>query len=127
MILLASLLFAGCAAQSPVEIDPLPSWQAGEARARVMSWLDGVTVPGSPAWQAPAERIAVFDHDGTLIVEQPLVQMAFIFDRVRHLAPAHPDWRDTVPFATVLAGDDKALAELGFRERAPLMDAARPA
>ncbi len=124
-LLLATLLLAGCAAQSRGESDALPGWRDGEAKTRVLDWLDSVTRPDSPAWQAPADRIAVFDHDGTLIVEQPLVQMAFIFDRVRQLAPANPDWSATQPFATVLSGDQAALAELGFRERAPLMDAAQ--
>jgi hypothetical protein len=65
---------------------------------------------------APAERIATFDNDGTLWVEQPMyVQMAFALDRVKALAPLHPEWKDTQPFKAVLERDMKTLAEAGER------------
>jgi hypothetical protein len=65
-----------------------------------------VTKAGSKDFVPQAERIAVFDNDGTLWCEQPLyIQFAFAIDRVRALAPQHPEWKDTEPFKSVLAGD----------------------
>ena len=65
-------------------------------------------MPASPYFVPPAERIAVFDNDGTLWGEQPLyVQLAFALDRVKALAPAHPEWKDREPFASLLKGDVK--------------------
>jgi hypothetical protein len=57
----------------------------------------------------PAERIAVFDNDGTLWAEQPMYfQAFFVFERVKALAPQHPEWKTQEPFASVLKGDMKA-------------------
>ncbi|MEN8255992.1 MAG: HAD family hydrolase, partial [Verrucomicrobiota bacterium] len=68
--------------------------------------VEAVTTPGSADYVAPAERIAVFDNDGTLWCEQPLyVQALFTFDRIRQLAPQHPEWQEEEPFASVLKGD----------------------
>jgi phosphoglycolate phosphatase-like HAD superfamily hydrolase len=73
-----------------------------------------VTREGSPDFVPPPERIATFDNDGTLWVEQPMyIQMAFTLDRVKALTPQHPEWRDQQPFKAVLEGDLKALAANG--------------
>jgi phosphoglycolate phosphatase-like HAD superfamily hydrolase len=89
--------------------DPLPSWNDGTARRRVLAFVEGVTREGGPSYVPPAERIAVFDNDGTLWAEQPMYfQAFFIFDRIRALAPQHPEWKDREPFASVLKGDVKA-------------------
>jgi phosphoglycolate phosphatase-like HAD superfamily hydrolase len=65
-----------------------------------------VTTAGSPDLVPVAERIAVFDNDGTLWAEQPMYfQALFVFDRVRQLAPQHPEWKDQAPFSFVLKGD----------------------
>jgi phosphoserine phosphatase len=110
MILLAT--FAAAFAQS----DPLPSWNDGAVKKSITDFVTRVTTQGSPDFVAPAERIATFDNDGTLWVEQPMyVQMAFALDRVKALAPLHPEWRDTQPFKAVLEGDMKTLAESGER------------
>jgi phosphoserine phosphatase len=86
--------------------DPLPSWNDGPAKQGLVSFVTQVTTAGGPAFTPPAERIAVFDNDGTLWGEQPLyVQLAFALDRVRSLAPQHPEWHTREPFATLLAGD----------------------
>ena len=77
--------------------------------APVVSFVDEVTKPGSPDFVPPAERIAVFDNDGTLWAEQPMYfQAFFIFDRIQALAPQHPEWKEQEPFASVLRGDVKA-------------------
>jgi phosphoglycolate phosphatase-like HAD superfamily hydrolase len=101
--------------------DPLPSWNEGPAEQGIISFVEKVTKEGSPAFVPPAERIAVFDNDGTLWCEQPLpVQLYFALDRVKTLAPQHPEWKTKEPFAsllkgdlkTALAGGDHALLEL---------------
>jgi hypothetical protein len=93
---------------------PLPSWSEGPKKAAILKFVADVTKEGSPSFVPPAERIAVFDNDGTLWCEQPMyVQMAFVFDRVKDLAPRHPDWKTTQPYQAVLEGDFKALAAQG--------------
>ena len=90
-----------------VEIpDALPSWNDGPARQAIVRFVARVAGEGSPEYVAPAERIAVFDNDGTLWAEQPVyVQLAFTLDRVKALAPQHPEWRSQEPFASALKGD----------------------
>ena len=86
--------------------DPLPSWNAGAAKQSVAAFVDKVSRPGSPEFVPAAERIAVFDNDGTLWGEQPVpVQLYFALDRVKALAPQHPEWKDKEPFASLLKGD----------------------
>jgi phosphoserine phosphatase len=94
--------------------DVLPSWNDTSTKQSIVHFVDTVTKPGSPAYVAPAERIAVFDNDGTLWSEQPMyVQLAFALDRVKALAPQHPEWKAKQPFKAALEGDMKALAESG--------------
>ncbi len=96
--------------------DPLPSWNAGPAKDAILAFTRRVTTPGSPDFVPPAERIAVFDNDGTLWAEYPLpVQAYFVFDRIRALAPEHPEWRAREPFASALRGDVKAVLASGER------------
>ncbi|VGO17867.1 hypothetical protein PDESU_06469 [Pontiella desulfatans] len=88
--------------------DPLPSWNAGPAKQAILDFVKSTTSPGSENHVPPAERIAVFDNDGTLWSEQPLYfQALFIFDRIKQLAPQHPEWKAQEPFASVLKGDTK--------------------
>jgi phosphoserine phosphatase len=88
------------------QADALPSWNDGPARQRIVEFVTTVTDPTSPSYVPPAERIAVLDNDGTLWTEQPMYfQLAFVLDRVRQLAPQHPEWQTTEPFRSVLAGD----------------------
>jgi len=100
-------LLIGCQAIAPAS-DALPSWNDGAAKQSIVEFIARVTRQGGPAYVAPAERIAVFDNDGTLWAEQPMYfQLAFILDRVRALAPKHPEWKDKQPFKAVLEGDLK--------------------
>src|SRR4051812_28597895 len=88
--------------------DPLPSWNDTAAKRGIVTFVDRVTKPGSPYLVPPAERIATFDNDGTLWAEQPIYfQLAFALDRVKALAPLHPEWKDKEPFASLLKGDLK--------------------
>jgi len=112
----AVALLAACArsvcAQSPPagsEADPLPAWRDGAAKQAILRFVEKTTQAGSPDFVAPAERIAVFDNDGTLWAEQPMYfQALFMLDQVKSLAPRHPEWRTQEPFASLLAGDVKA-------------------
>jgi phosphoserine phosphatase len=88
----------------------LPAWRDGPSRAAIVSFVGRVTTPGTPAFVRESERIAVFDNDGTLWSEQPMYfQLFFALDRVKALAPAHPEWATQEPFKSVLAGDMKGV------------------
>ena len=94
--------------------DPLPSWNDTAAKHNIESFVDRVTKEGGKDFVPPAERIATFDNDGTLWVESPVyTQIAFAFDRVKAMAPQHPEWKTTQPFKGVLEGDMKAVAATG--------------
>jgi phosphoserine phosphatase len=89
--------------------DPLPSWNDTAPKRALLAFVQKVTTRSSPDHVPPAERIAVFDNDGTLWSEQPMYfQAFFIFDRIKALAPQHPEWKDKEPFASVIKGDVKA-------------------
>jgi hypothetical protein len=88
--------------------DALPSWNEGKAKQAVVDFVKRVTTKGGKDFVLPAERIAVFDNDGTLWAEQPMYfQLAFALDRVKALAPQRPEWKDKEPFASLLKGDLK--------------------
>lgn len=90
--------------------DPLPSWADTAPKKAIVAFVEKVTVPGSPDFVAPAERIATFDHDGCLWAEQPMyAQLAFALDRVKALAPQHPEWKEKQPFKAALEGDLKTV------------------
>ncbi|WP_409934798.1 HAD family hydrolase [Rhizobium leguminosarum] len=94
--------------------EALASWNDTAAKARIMDFVKATTTEGSEGYVAPADRIAVFDNDGTLWSEQPVYnQLAFVFDRVKALAPEHPEWKTKEPYKSVLAGDLKGVAENG--------------
>ncbi|MHC4787332.1 MAG: HAD family hydrolase [Planctomycetota bacterium] len=114
-VLAALICATGCATGgAAAPHDALPSWNDGPARSAITDFVGSVTTEGSPDFVPPPERIAVFDNDGCLWSEQPAYfQLLFAIDRVRHLAPQHPEWRTTQPFKAVLDGDMHALAESG--------------
>jgi hypothetical protein len=108
----------GCAVQQPTHVtlseEPLPSWNEGEAKQRIVEFVETVTDESGTEFVPPQERIAVFDNDGTLWSEQPMYfQLAFALDRVKTLAPMHPEWKEKQPFKAVLEDDLKALMEGG--------------
>jgi len=89
-------------------VDPLPSWNEGATKHAVTNFVERVTAEGSPDFVPAAERIATFDNDGTLWAEQPMYfQFLFALDRVKVLAPQHPEWKEQEPFASLLKGDVK--------------------
>ena len=113
---IAALLCLFLAQTAAAQTDPLPSWNDGPTKHAITDFVQAVTRDGTRDYVPPAERIAVFDNDGTLWPEQPIyVQMAFALDRVRALAPQHPEWKERQPFKAVLDNDMKALAASGER------------
>lgn len=106
---LCCLLTAQC-----IAADPLPSWNDGPAKKSIMEFVERVTRRDSPEYLEPSRRIAVFDNDGTLWSEQPAYfQAMFVFDRIRQMAPDHPEWKDQLPYSAVLKGDMKTALEGG--------------
>jgi len=96
--------------------EALPSWNDGPAKKAIVEFVSRVVTTGGPDYVEPAERIAVFDNDGTLWSEQPIYgQFAFALDRVKALAPQHPEWTSKEPFASVLKGDLKGALAGGER------------
>jgi hypothetical protein len=117
-VLFAALLTAFTAA---AQTDPLPSWNDTATKKGIVTFVEKLTKQGSPDFVPPPERIATFDNDGTLWTEQPMYsQLFFALDRVKALAPKHPEWKSKEPFASLLKGDvkkalaggEKAIAEI---------------
>jgi len=97
--------------------DPLPSWNDGPTKQAILNFVKTSTDPSSPSFVPPEQRIATFDQDGTTWVEHPLyVQVIFALDRVVALAPQHPEWKTTPPFAAVLADDKAAMAKFTTKD-----------
>src|SRR4051794_15541328 len=94
--------------------DPLPSWNDGPTKQSITTFVARVTTQGGPDFVPVDQRVATFDNDGTLWVEQPIfAQLAFALGRVKALAPLNPEWKDKQPFKAVLEGDMNTLAESG--------------
>jgi len=97
--------------------DPLPSWNDGVAKQAILEFVRRTTEVGSPDFVPPAERIAVFDQDGTLWVEHPVYsQVIYCLDRVGPLVKAKPELTGREPFRTVLSGNREAIARLSTRD-----------
>ena len=103
----------GGPAAAPVVVDPLPSWNDGPTKKAILSFVAAVTREGADTFVPAAERVAVFDHDGTLACEKPLAHGMFLVDRVRALVERQPDMADEEPFATLLTGDVEFVRKLG--------------
>jgi hypothetical protein len=96
---LALLVIVGVATPAHAQPDPLPSWNDGAAKAAILGFVADVTTESGPDFVPASERIATFDNDGMLWVEQPVYNQAvFARDRVEATAPAHPEWATTQPF-----------------------------
>ena len=107
------------------QTDALPSWNDGATKKSITDFVAKVTMQGGTEVVPPAERIAVFDNDGTLWCEQPeYFQAVFALDRVKAMAPSHPEWKSQQPFKAFLSGDRKVLAERGEKALLTLVAAA---
>jgi phosphoserine phosphatase len=101
--------FQGCATT-----DPLPSWNEGAAKESIITFVEKTTTPSDADFVEEADRIAVFDNDGTLWAEQPMYfQLAFVLERLVQLAPQHPEWKTEQPFKAALEKDMKTLHTYG--------------
>ena len=113
LVLTTAFLVLG-AHQGLAQSDPLPSWNDGAAKKSILDFVARTTTQGGADFVPVDRRIATFDNDGTLWSEQPVYfQIAFAFDRIKALAPQHPEWKTKEPFKTILSGDRAALAKLG--------------
>jgi phosphoglycolate phosphatase-like HAD superfamily hydrolase len=117
LLIAAALLATAWCARAETN---LPSWSEVPARAAIVEFVGAVTREGSPDFVPEAERIAVFDNDGTLWSEQPLYfQLVFVLDEVKAAAAQHPEWKDNPAYQAVAANDREALAKLGHK---PLLE-----
>ncbi|MEM6798051.1 MAG: HAD family hydrolase [Planctomycetota bacterium] len=116
------LLVASASACGARADEPLPSWKPGVAKSAVLDFVAAVTDEDSPAFVPAAERVAVFDNDGTLWPEKPYYfQLQFAIDRVKSLAPNRPEWRERPAIQAAIRGDMAALAESGHAGVAELV------
>ena len=107
-------MFASLCTSALAQTDPLPSWNDGSVKKSITDFVARVTAQGGADFVAVPERIAVFDNDGTLWTEQPYYfQLAFAIDRIKAMAPQHPEWKTKQPFKALLEGDKQALAAAG--------------
>ena len=112
--LAAAILVVFCPAAQVQAADPLPSWNDSATKQSIIDFVSKVTKEGGPDFVKPEERVATFDNDGTLWIEQPLYnQFVFAIDEVKKQANQHPEWKTKEPFKSVLAGDMKAVAAMG--------------
>ena len=123
VLAVVAIALAGCGSTPRAE-DALGSWRGGASRDRIVEFVDRVTDPHGSAYVPEDQRVAVFDHDGTIWAEQPVYfQFSFAMDRVRELAPGHPEWRTTEPFRSALAGDIAGVLATGEEGVAALLEA----
>jgi phosphoglycolate phosphatase-like HAD superfamily hydrolase len=121
----ASLVLTLSFGHAHAQNDALPSWNDGAAKKAITDFVARVTTQGSVDFVPPAERLAVFDNDGTLWCEQPeYFQALFALDHVRAMAPQHPEWKEKEPFKSFLADDKQALAAQGEKGLIELVEAA---
>ncbi len=126
-ILIVVIVFISCRESNPpgemtATIDLLPSWNEGETKKAITEFITATTTEGNASFVPVADRIAVFDNDGTLWAEQPLYfQLAFALDEVKRMAPQHPEWKTKEPFKWLLEGDMKKFMAGGMKSLGPVM------
>jgi len=105
-------------------IEKMPSWNAGKSSTEILQFVERVCKVGGKSYVKPADRIAVFDNDGTLWAEQPMYfQLLFTLDLVKKMAPQHPEWKTQEPFKSVLEGNTKKALEGGEKVLIELLQA----
>jgi phosphoglycolate phosphatase-like HAD superfamily hydrolase len=120
--LLLSIVVVFLYAATAQAADPLPSWNDGPTKTSIIKFVKDVTDKNSSVYVSPDERIATFDNDGTLWPSHPMyTQLAFALDRIKQLAPQHPEWKTKQPFKAVLDNDMKTLAASGEKGLAELV------
>lgn len=112
ILLFIILIIFNLAAYATPAVDPLPSWNEGNAKKAILDFINVTTDKKNPQYVPPEKRVATFDQDGTLWVEQPMyTQVLFAIDRVIALAPKHPEWKTKEPFKSLLTHDKAAIAK----------------
>ena len=112
----AVILALGAVSAASAAEDPLPSWNDGSTKKAILEFVAAVTDEDGKDYVEPADRITVFDHDGTLWLEYPIyTQILFGFERAKKLAPQHPEWKTTQPFKALLEGDMKTVGASGMK------------
>jgi phosphoglycolate phosphatase-like HAD superfamily hydrolase len=110
-------LLLAWAAPAMAQTDPLPSWNDGPTKQAIVAFVKETTTPGGAGFVPVAERIATFDQDGTLWVEQPMYsQVIYCLDRVPAVVRTKPELANVEPFKTVLSGDHAAIARLAMHD-----------
>ncbi len=110
---------------SAADYDPLPSWNDGAAKKAIVEFVRVTTDKAGPKFVPPEQRIAAFDQDGTLWVEQPMyTQVIYCLDRVRAVVKERPQLKDREPFKTVLSGNREAIARLPWKDLDEVITAA---
>jgi phosphoglycolate phosphatase-like HAD superfamily hydrolase len=127
-IVLAPFLAVGIVASlctgALAQTDPMPSWNDGTVKKSITDFVVRVTTQGGPDFVAVPERIATFDNDGTLWTEQPYYfQFAFALDRIKAMAPQHPEWKSKQPFKALLERDKQALSAAGEKGLIEILEA----
>jgi phosphoglycolate phosphatase-like HAD superfamily hydrolase len=111
---IVSMLLPAFIGAAFAQTDPLPSWNDGAVKSSITDFVARVTREGGPDFVKPEDRIATFDNDGTLWTEHPVYfQFAFAVDRIKAMAPSHPEWKTQQPFKALLSGDMKTVAGSG--------------
>jgi phosphoglycolate phosphatase-like HAD superfamily hydrolase len=113
-VALVMMMGIACGASAIASEDPLPSWNDGPTKSAIVDFVKTTTDPMSAGFVPVPERIVTFDNDGTLWTEHPMyTQLAFALDRIKEMAPQHPEWKTQQPFKAVLDNDMKALSASG--------------
>lgn len=116
LLWMTALICHGIANASPAD-DPLPSWNEGTAKKAILDFVRITTEKNNPRFVPPEERIAAFDQDGTLWVEQPMyVQGIFALDRIMAMAPQHPEWKTEEPFKSLINRDNAAISKFSMSD-----------
>ena len=134
-LLIISAIFISCNENKPANdistgaektdsVIALASWNEGETKKAIIDFVNATSTEGNAGFVPLAERIAVFDNDGTLWAEQPMYfQLAFAIDEVKRMAPHHPDWKTKEPFKSLMAGDMKTVMAGGAKSMMALLAA----
>src|SRR5271165_6331657 len=111
-------------AQTAAPATSLASWNDGPTKQAIVDFVRVTTTQGGPNFVPPEERIATFDQDGTLWVEQPMyTQVIYCLDRVPAVVKAKPELAKVEPFKTVLSGNREAMAKLSMHDLLEILGA----
>ncbi|MEN8193286.1 MAG: HAD family hydrolase [Bacteroidota bacterium] len=113
--ILILLGFIGCNQNNNSNKKALQSWNEGKSKSEIIDFVNKITDEQSKDFIKPSNRVAVFDNDGTIWSEKPIYfQFYFAIDRVKELAPKHPEWKKKEPFKSILKNDEQAILKHGL-------------